>query len=144
MPPYPLIQYLRFTAARKKVWKIKKIKSKFQNDRQARTGRNKVKSSSANAPSTWLIFLYPPYSRFPAELSSILLLPFSLFTLVATLSHCLCSESPYLSIKLYRIYVCYTNITLHIAEMETIKVIYSVRCYPCFHVTAVSLGTYYQ
>jgi hypothetical protein len=27
----------------------------------------------------------------------------------------LCSESPYLSIKLYRIYVCYTNITLYIA-----------------------------
>jgi hypothetical protein len=31
------------------------------------------------------------------------------------LSHCLCSESHYLSIKLYRIYVCYTNITLYIA-----------------------------
>jgi hypothetical protein len=57
----------------------------------------------------------PPYTQFPAELVSILLLAFSLFALVATLSQCLCSESPYLSIKLYRSYVCYTNITLYIA-----------------------------
>jgi hypothetical protein len=35
--------------------------------------------------------------------------------LVAALSQSLCSESPYLSIKLYRVYVCDTNITLHIA-----------------------------
>ena len=41
-----------------------------------------------------------------------------------------------LSIKLYRIYVCYTNITFY-------HVIYSVRYYPRFHVTAVGLGTYY-
>jgi len=41
-----------------------------------------------------------------------------------------------LSIKLSRIYVYYTNITLH-------NVIYSVRYYPLFHVTAVGLGTYY-
>ena len=40
-----------------------------------------------------------------------------------------------LSIKLYRIYVCYTNMTLY-------DVIYSVRYYPRFHVTAVGLGTY--
>jgi hypothetical protein len=32
-----------------------------------------------------------PYSRFPAELASILLLAFSLFALVAALSQCLCS-----------------------------------------------------
>jgi hypothetical protein len=55
-----------------------------------------------------------PYSRFPAELASMLLLEFSLFALVAALSQCLCSEIPYLLIKLYRIYVCYTNITLYI------------------------------
>jgi hypothetical protein len=30
------------------------------------------------------------------------------------LLQCLCSESPYLSIKLNLIYVCYTNITLYI------------------------------
>jgi hypothetical protein len=48
----------------------------------------------------------PPYSRFPAELVSILLLVFSLFALVAALSQCLCSDSPYLSIKLYPIYAC--------------------------------------
>jgi len=30
---------------------------KFQNAWQARTGRNMVKPSSPNAPSTWLIFL---------------------------------------------------------------------------------------
>jgi len=41
-----------------------------------------------------------------------------------------------LSIKLYLIYVCYTNITL-------CHIIYSVRCYRRFHVTAVGLGTYY-
>jgi hypothetical protein len=41
-----------------------------------------------------------------------------------------------LSMKLYRIYVCYTNITFY-------RVIYSVRYYSQFHVTAVRLGTYY-
>jgi len=40
-----------------------------------------------------------------------------------------------LSTKLYRIYVCYMNIMLY-------HVIYSVRYYPRFHVTAVGLGTY--
>jgi hypothetical protein len=85
---------------------------KSQSNRQMRVGRNKVKSSS---PNSLLVFLCPPYSRFPAELASILLLPFPLFPSVPPLSHCLCSESHYLSIKLYRIYVCYTNITLYIA-----------------------------
>ena len=41
-----------------------------------------------------------------------------------------------LSIKLYRIYVCYTNIAL-------CDVIYSVRYYPRSHVIAVILGTFY-
>jgi len=41
-----------------------------------------------------------------------------------------------LSIKLYCIYVCYTNIMLH-------HVIHSVRYYLQFHVTAVGLGTYF-
>jgi hypothetical protein len=57
----------------------------------------------------------PQYSCLPVELASILPLAFSLFALVAGLLQCLCSESPYLSIKLYRIYVCYMNITLYIA-----------------------------
>jgi hypothetical protein len=43
-----------------------------------------------------------------------MLLAFSLFALVAALSQCLCSKTPYLSIKLYRIYVCYTYITLYV------------------------------
>jgi hypothetical protein len=85
-----------------------------------------------NASSTWLIFVCPPYSRFPAELAAILPLPFSLFALVAALSHCLCSESPYLSIKLYCICL------LHKYHVK-----YSVQYYPRFHVTAVGLGTYY-
>jgi len=53
-PPYP-----RLTAVRKKnIWKIKeKTVHKLQNARQARTGLNMVKSSTPNAPSTWLIFL---------------------------------------------------------------------------------------
>ena len=41
-----------------------------------------------------------------------------------------------LSIKLWRIYVCYTNITSY-------DVIYSVRYYLRFHITAVGLRTYY-
>jgi len=41
-----------------------------------------------------------------------------------------------LSIKLYRIYVCYMNVMLY-------YVIYSIRYYPQFHVTVVRLGTYY-
>jgi len=41
-----------------------------------------------------------------------------------------------LSIKLYRIYGYYTNITLY-------DVIYSVRYYPRFSVTTVGLGTYF-
>jgi hypothetical protein len=56
----------------------------------------------------------PPYSCFPAEFASILFLVFSPFASVAAISQCLCSESPYLSIKLYCIYVCYTNIMLYI------------------------------
>jgi hypothetical protein len=56
-----------------------------------------------------------PFPLFPAELASVPLLTFSLFALVAALSQCLCSESTYLSIQRYRIYVCYTNITLYTA-----------------------------
>jgi hypothetical protein len=56
----------------------------------------------------------PLYPCLPIELASILLLVFSLFILVAALSQCLYSESPYLSVKLYRIYACYMNITLYI------------------------------
>ena len=41
-----------------------------------------------------------------------------------------------LSSKLYRIYACYTNITLY-------DIIYSIRYYPRFSTTAVGLGTYY-
>jgi hypothetical protein len=44
----------------KKNGKLKKLTvHKFQNARQAITGCNMVKSSSPNAPSTWLIFLCP-------------------------------------------------------------------------------------
>jgi len=42
-----------------------------------------------------------------------------------------------LSIKLYCIYACYTNITLY-------DVMYSIRYYPLFSVTAVGLGTHYS
>jgi hypothetical protein len=52
-----------------------------------------VYTSSPNAPSTWSIFLCPPYRRIPRKLAAILLLAFSLFQLVAPLSQCLCSES---------------------------------------------------
>jgi hypothetical protein len=74
----------------------------------------------------------PLYSRFPAELISILLLA-SLFTLVATILQCLCSEGPYLSAKLSCIYVCYMSITLYI--------VFSMIC-GCT-VTTVGHGMYY-
>jgi hypothetical protein len=58
--------------------------------------RNMVKSRSPNAQ--YLTHLSLPLSScFFAELVSILLLAFSLFALVAMLSQCVCSESPYLS-----------------------------------------------
>jgi hypothetical protein len=72
-----------------------------------------LKSSNPNTPSTWLICLCP-HTHIPLRTFSILLLPFSLFALVAVSLQCLCSESPYLSIKLYHIYVCYMNIMLYI------------------------------
>jgi hypothetical protein len=75
---------------------------------------------------------FAPVITLPRTTCSILLLAFSFFALVAALSQCLYSETPYLSTKLYRINVYYTNITL-----------YSVRYYPRFHVTAVGFGTYY-
>jgi hypothetical protein len=59
------------------------------------------------------------YPRFPAELAPILILAFSLFALVAMISHCLCSKSPYLSIKLYRIYVCYPWIRWHYCRWQS-------------------------
>jgi hypothetical protein len=69
MPPYPLIQYARFTAARKKNLKIKAEKvHKFQNARQVRTGRNMVKFCSPNMTSTWLIFLCPRTHASPQNL----------------------------------------------------------------------------
>jgi len=42
-----------------------------------------------------------------------------------------------LSIKLYHIYACYTNITLY-------DIIYSVWYYPWISLTTVGLGTYYS
>jgi hypothetical protein len=74
-----------------------------------------VKSSNPKRAQYLTHLPLSPYPRFSAELAPILLLSFSLFALVAALSQCLCSESTYLSIKLYRIYVCYMNITLYIA-----------------------------
>ena len=65
---------------------------KFQNARQARTGRNMVKSSCPIAPSTWLNS-FVPVPTLPRKIATILLLAFSLFELVAALSQCLCVES---------------------------------------------------
>jgi hypothetical protein len=90
---------------------------KFQNAHEARMDCNTVKSNSTKCAQYLTHLPFAPYSRFPTELASSLLLAFSLFALVAALSQFLCSESPYLSIKLHRIYVCYMNIMLdtHIA-----------------------------
>jgi hypothetical protein len=46
------------------------------------------------------------------------------------------------SIKLYRIYIL-VYIYIYIYMLRDYQVIYSVRYYPRFHVTAVGLGTYY-
>jgi hypothetical protein len=72
---------------------MKETVHKFQNARQARTGRNMVKSSSPNAPSTWTQSFLVPIPTLPRKLATILLLAFSLFELVAALLQCLCSES---------------------------------------------------
>jgi hypothetical protein len=49
-----------YRGPKKKTVKLReKTVHKFQNARQVWTGRNMVKSSSPNAPSTWLIFLCP-------------------------------------------------------------------------------------
>ena len=45
---------------------------KFQNARQARTGRNMLKSSRPNAPSTWLIFVAVPMPTCYLSASSVL------------------------------------------------------------------------
>jgi len=64
-PPYLWIQYPWFQLSAVYCWmkKFGKLKKQtvheFQNARQARMGRNMVRSSSPNASSTWLIFLCP-------------------------------------------------------------------------------------
>jgi hypothetical protein len=56
----------------------------------------------------------PPYSRFPAELASILF-----YVLAVHIGYCVIAvvvfRKPLFINKLYRIHVCYTNITLYIA-----------------------------
>jgi hypothetical protein len=65
-----------------------KIKEKmiyvFQNTRQRRTDRNVVKSISPNCPVVDSSSV-APYARLTAERFFILLLPFSMFALVAAL-----------------------------------------------------------
>jgi hypothetical protein len=114
VPPYPLIQYPRFTAARKK---NRKLNDRFVSFK-TRAKRERTLTWSNLTAQTYPVLdsaSSAPYSRFPTELATILLQAFSLFAVVAALSLCLCSENPYLSIKLYRIYVRYTNIMLCIA-----------------------------
>jgi hypothetical protein len=96
VPPYPLVQYPRYTAARKKV-KITEINGSSVSKRAP--GENELLHDEIQQlkRAQYLTHLpLPPYSRFPAEFASILLLAFSLFALVDALSHCLCSESSYL------------------------------------------------
>jgi hypothetical protein len=106
MPPYLLIQNPWFQLCAvyrglKKNWNIKEI-----NDLQVSKCPPNEKGpyhGELQQPkcAQYLTHLpLPPYSNFPAELASILLLAFS---------QCLCSASPYLSIKLYLIYELYRN-----------------------------------
>jgi hypothetical protein len=86
---------------------------KFQNARQARTGRNMVKSSSPNPPSTWIICLYPRThaSRRMCLLSASSFFPVRISCRVITV---FVFRKPLFINKFYRIYVFYTNITLYI------------------------------
>jgi hypothetical protein len=55
----------------------------------------------------------PPYSHLHTEFAYILLLAFSLFTLVAALWQCLCSQSSYLSIN-FTVFMFITQISCYI------------------------------
>ena len=93
---FPNTGGLLYPRPEKKFGKLKKqTVRKFQNANQARTGRNMVKFSSPNAPSIWLIFLcactHASLQTCHHSASSILAVRISV---VATLSQCLCSESP--------------------------------------------------
>jgi hypothetical protein len=95
--------------------------SKFQNARQTRTGRNMVKSSSPNALSTRLIFVYPRTHAKTSESLTFIRTRERKYNVNVQCSVQYTSLLLYLmlvisvrklSIKLYRIYVCYTNIAL--------------------------------
>jgi hypothetical protein len=77
---------------------------------------NMVRPSSPNMSITWLTLLCPvptlPRRTYQHSASSVLAV--RMRSRVPALSQYLLSESPYLSIKLQRIYACYTNITLYI------------------------------
>jgi hypothetical protein len=112
----------------------KAVKLKFQNARQARTGRSMVKSNSPKEAQYLTHLSFLPYSRFPAELAPILLLAFSLFALAAALLQCLCSESLYLSIKPY--------LFIHVTRISRYTYIWR-SIFFALHVTAEGLETYY-
>jgi hypothetical protein len=106
----PAVSVTRGSPRPEKIGKLnKRTVCKSQNARQARTGRNMVKSSIPNAPSTYSSSFVPvptlPHRTCLYSASSVLAVCIS-----CRLSQCLCSLSPYLSIKLYHIYVCYRNI----------------------------------
>jgi hypothetical protein len=82
---------------------------------------------------------FPPYSRFPTYLASILLPTSSLFALVAAISQCLCSESPFYQLN-FTVFMFVTRISLYIYIYIYISIF---RYYPRFHVTAAFLGTYF-
>ena len=58
-PLYPWFQLSFVYRRTERIWEIKETVHMFQNVRQVRMGCNMVKSSSPNAPRTWLIFLCP-------------------------------------------------------------------------------------
>jgi hypothetical protein len=89
------------------------------------------KSSSPNAPSTWLISLCPPYSRSPTELASILLLAFSLFVLSCHI----------ISVWVQKVLIYQLNFT--ILMLYEYHIIYSIWYHQRFHITTVGLAMYY-
>jgi len=89
--PYRRFQSSAVYRSRKKFGKLnKEMVHKFQNARQARTGRNIEIQQHKRALDSSSFVLVP---TLPRKLATILLLAFSLFELVAALSQDLCSGS---------------------------------------------------
>jgi hypothetical protein len=90
-----------------------------------------VKSSRPNAPSTWLVFLCPR-TQLPCRTCL-----YSATSILAV--HISCCV---VAVFVFRKPLFITKL-LYLCLLHEYNVIYSIQCYPQFHVTALGLGTYY-